>query len=245
MTRIVSLGWPLAVLLAAWQFWIVGAHVPPIVAPSPAAVAVELWSHPILYLGAAASTAGVALAGLVAGMALGIALALAVWLTPFAAGLLTLPALLVQSTPMIALLPVIARLLGYGEPTVVAAAALITFLPTFVFVGAGLLAAPPGTDAVFTALGSSRFARLRYLAVPAAMPNALLALRVAAANSVLAALVAEYLMGVVGLGRMFADAQQQLLTAEAWAASLLATALSVGAYALARRAERVGGRFSI
>ncbi len=155
----------------------------------------------------------VAVAGLCIGMLLGTGLALAVWLTPFAAGLLTMPALLVQSTPLVALLPVIARMLGYGEATVVAAAALITFLPTFVFVGAGLLAAPLGADALFSALGSSRLARLRYLAMPAAIPKLLLALRVAAPNSLLAALVAEYLIGTIGLGRMFADSQVQLLTA--------------------------------
>jgi ABC-type nitrate/sulfonate/bicarbonate transport system permease component len=238
--RIVSFGWPFAVLLGAWQIWIAGAHVPKIIAPSPIDVALELAAHPLVYLGAAATTAGVAFAGLVIGMTLGTALAIGAWLTPFAIGLLTLPALLVQSTPLVALLPVLARLLGYGETTVVAGAALITFLSTFVFVGSGLLAAPPQTESLFTAFGSSRLARLRYLALPAATPRMLLALRVSAANSVLAALVAEYLMGVVGLGRMFADAQEQLLTAQAWAASLVATALSVSAYALARRAERLG-----
>jgi len=243
--RFASLAWPFVFLLALWQGWIVFGHVPNIVAPSPAAVVLELVAHPALYLSAAAATSGVALAGLCIGLAVGIALAIAVWLTPFAAGALTLPALLVQSTPLVALLPVIARVLGYGEQTVITAAALITFLPTFVFVGAGLLNTPPGTDAVFAALGSSRPARLRLLALPAAMPSVLMALRVAAAGSLLAALVAEYLIGQSGLGRMFADAQTQLLTAQAWAASLVATALSVSAYALARRAERFGQRFSI
>jgi ABC-type nitrate/sulfonate/bicarbonate transport system permease component len=243
--RFASRGWPVAVLLAAWELWIVGGAVPSIVAPSPLAVAAELAAHPLVYAGAAATTTGVAVAGLLIGLTLGVGLAVLVWLTPFAAGLLTFPALLVQSTPLVALLPVIARLLGYGEPTVVAAAALITFLPTFVFVGAGLRATPPGTEAVFSAFGSSRLTRLRRLALPAAVPSGLTALRVAAANSLLAALVAEYLIGQSGLGRMFADAQTQMLTAQAWGASLVATALSVSAYALARRAERYGQRFTL
>jgi NitT/TauT family transport system permease protein len=242
--RFASLVWPVALLIGAWELWIVAGGVPSIVAPSPLAVARELGAHPLVYAGAAATTTAVAAAGLVIGLALGVGLAILVWLTPFAAGLLTFPALLVQSTPLVALLPVIARLLGYGEPTVVAAAALITFLPTF-FVGAGLRASPPGTDALFSALGASRVTRLRRLALPAAVPSGLTALRVAAANSLLAALVAEYLIGQTGLGRMFADAQTQMLTAQAWGASLVATALSVTAYALARRAERFGQRFTL
>jgi NitT/TauT family transport system permease protein len=243
--RFADLAWPAVLLLAVWQLWIVAAHVPPIVAPAPAAVVAELAHDPQLYAGAAASTIGVAFAGLVLGTLLGTALAVAIWLTPFAAGAMTFPALLVQSTPLVAMLPVIARLLGYGEQTVVAAATAITFLPTFVLVASGMRATPPGTGAVFDALGSSRATRLVRLALPSAVPNLLVALRIAAANSILAALVAEYLIGTFGLGRLFADAQSQMLTPRAWAASLVATALSVAAYAAARRFERLGENFTV
>jgi NitT/TauT family transport system permease protein len=243
-TQAVALGWPLVLLILAWQLWIALGNVPSIVAPSPWAVAVELGRYPLLYLHAAAATLGVAALGLIIGTLLGIVLATAIWLTPFAAGLMTVPALLVQSTPLVATLPVIARLLGYGEQTVIAAAVVITFLPTFVLAGAGLRTAPPGADGVFTALGASRFARLRYLALPAAVPNILTAIRIAAANSILAALIAEYLIGGSGLGRMFADAQTQFLTSRSWAASLVATVLSVGAYAAARALERYGRRYT-
>jgi putative hydroxymethylpyrimidine transport system permease protein len=242
--RVADLGWPVLLLLVAWQVWIVAAHVPAIVAPAPAAVFGELVHDPQLYLGAASATIGVALAGLALGTLLGVALAIVVWLTPFAAAAMTFPALLVQSTPLVAMLPVIARLLGYGEQTVVAAATAITFLPTFVLVASGMRATPPGADAVFDALGSSRFARLVRLALPSAVPNLLVALRIAAANSILAALIAEYLIGAFGLGRLFADAQTQFLTPRAWAASLVATALSVAAYAAARRLERLGKLFT-
>jgi NitT/TauT family transport system permease protein len=242
--RFAALAWPAVLILAAWETWIVAARVPAIVAPSPAAVLTELGRDPLLYVHAAASTAGVALAGLVLGTLLGTALAVAIWLTPFAAGAMTFPALLVQSTPLIATLPVIARLLGYGEQTVVAAAVIVTFLPTFVLVGAGLRASPPGAEGVFTALGANRGTRLFLLALPAAVPSVLVAIRIAAANSFLAALVAEYLIGQSGLGRLFADAQSQFLTSRSWSASLVATVLSVAAYAAARRLEVYGRRFT-
>jgi ABC-type nitrate/sulfonate/bicarbonate transport system permease component len=194
-TRLLGVGWPALVLLALWQTWIIAAHVSPVIAPSPAAVAVELVSHPMRYAQATAATAAVAAAGL-------------------------------------------ARLLGYGEPTVVASAAAITFLPTFVLVGAGLRQTPPGAAELFGVFGASRWQRLKLLALPSAVPNVLTALRIAAADSVLAALVAEYLMGQTGLGNMLADAQSQLLTAQAWSASLIATVLSVAAFATARAVER-------
>jgi NitT/TauT family transport system permease protein len=237
--------WPVLVLLAAWEVWIVAAHVPPIVAPAPALVVIEVATNPGLYAAAACATIGVALAGLLIGMTLGIALAIAIWATPFAAGALTFPALLAQSTPLVALLPVIARLLGYGEQTVIAAATAITFLPTFVLVGSGLRALPANAADVFDVLGSSRLARLVRLALPSAVPSMLIALRLSAANSILAALTAEYLIGTFGLGRLFADAQTQSLTPRAWAAALVATVLSVAAYAAARRLAVIGERFSL
>jgi ABC-type nitrate/sulfonate/bicarbonate transport system permease component len=243
--RAASLAWPAVLLVFAWQLWIVIANVPAIVAPPPLAVVAELAREPLLYAHAALSTLGVALLGLIAGTLLGVALAVAIWLTPFAAAAMTVPALLVQSTPLIATLPVLARLLGYGEQTVIAAAVLITFLPTFVLVGSGLRSVPAGSAGVFAALGANRRAQLVLLAAPAAVPSVLLALRIAAANSILAALLAEYMIGQSGLGRLFADAQSQFLTSRSWAASLVATVLSVAAYAAARRLERFGKRFTI
>ena len=237
--RLLQVGWPALALLALWQTWISAAHVSPVVAPSPAAVTLELVTHPMRYAQATVATVGVAAAGLTIGMSLAIAAAAAgAWLTPVGDVVLTLPALLVQSTPIVALLPVLARLLGYGEPTVVASAAAITFLPTFVLVGAGLRRTPPGAADLFGVLGASRWQRLKFLALPSAVPNVLTALRIAAANSVLAALVAEYLMGQTGLGNMLADAQSQLLTAQAWSASLVPTVASVAAFVAARAVER-------
>lgn len=233
----VALLWPALLLVAAWQIWIVAAHVPALVAPAPFAVVRELFGDPGLYASAAAVTAGVAAAGLALGMSAAIACALLVRLTPFAEGLLTGPALLVQSTPLVAMLPLIARIFGYGEASVIAGAAAITFLPAFVIIATGLRSAPQGTPDVFVALGATRIDTLRHLSFPAARPSIFTALRISAANSILAAMVAEYLLGQAGLGHVFADAQSSLLTARAWSASLVATALSVAAFAATRRPE--------
>lgn len=244
LTRAAAAWWPFVLLLALWQLAISAGHVQQIVAPSPAGVAAELARNPALYAGEALATLAVAAAGLVLGLAVACALAVATWFSRFATGALTLPALLVQSTPLVALLPVLARVLGYDVRTVIAAAALITVFPSFVLIAAGLRALPSGVAALAAALGASRRARLLLLAVPAAVPNALVAVRIAAPASVLAALIAEYLIGTAGLGQLFAVAEGQLDTARAWTAALVATALSVAAYLLARRAERViGDRF--
>lgn len=230
--------WPALCIIGLWQIWIVTGHVPRIVAPAPLDVARELVIHAEVYVRAAAATFAVALAGLAIGSALGAALAVLSWFSPLLGGLFTLPAVLIQSTPLVALMPVLARLIGYNEQTVVAAAVLITFFPTFVLVASGLLALPPGSADVLQVLGASRMARLRLVVLPAAVPNMLVALRISSANSILAALVAEYLMGTTGLGRLFATSESRFDTAAAWAACVVATVVSVSAFFACIRLER-------
>jgi NitT/TauT family transport system permease protein len=234
--------WPVLLAVAAWQAWISGAHVARIVAPPPREVARELVRHSGVYFAAGAVTLGVAAAGLAIGTALGCVLAVLTWFSPFVTGMLTLPAVLVQATPLVALMPVIARLLGYDERTVIASAVLITFFPTFVLAASGLRMLPPGAADVFRVLGARRSAVLRLLVLPSALPNLLVALRISSANCILAALVAEYLMGTSGLGRLFATSESRFDTAAAWTACLVATAISVAAFFSSRRLERVLAR---
>jgi putative hydroxymethylpyrimidine transport system permease protein len=237
---VLSRSWPMLLLLLAWQVWVGLGHVAAIVAPPPLAVALALAAHPLDFLREGFATLLVALAGLVLGGMLSVALAVVAWFSPLATGAISFPALLVQATPLVALMPVIARVLGYGQPTVVAAAALIAFFPTFVLAVSGLHALPPGAGDLLTVLGASRLTRLRLLALPAAEPNLLTALRISAANCVLAALVAEYLMGTTGLGRLFAVSESAFEIPRAWAACLVAMVLSVLGYLGAQRLETIG-----
>jgi ABC-type nitrate/sulfonate/bicarbonate transport system permease component len=230
--------WPVLLIVGLWQLWISAGHIAQIVAPAPLDVLRELFRNAGVYLVEGAVTLAVAVAGLLIGTALGGAIAVLTWFSPFVTGMLTLPAVLIQSTPLVALMPVIARLIGYDQRTVVASAVLITFFPTFVLVASGLRALPPGAADVFRALGARKSARLWLLVLPSAVPNLLVAVRISSANCILAALVAEYLMGTSGLGRLFATSESRFDTAGAWAASLVATVISVAAFQASRRLER-------
>ena len=88
---------------------------------------------------------------------------------------------------------------------------IITFFPSFVFTTAGLRDLPHGSQDLFSVLGASRRATLRRLALPAAVPNMAIALRLAAAHAILAAMIAEFLMGTTGLGYLFAVTKQEFL----------------------------------
>jgi ABC-type nitrate/sulfonate/bicarbonate transport system permease component len=229
--------WPVLLLLLLWQLWVSTAGYSSIVLVSPAAVFSDLLRHPGAYLAPTARTLAFALGGLAIGMAAGLILAIAAWFSELLAGITTPFALLLSSTPVVCLIPIVARLFGYEARTELIAVAVMTFFPSFVLSAAGLKALPPMSPDVFQVLQASRWQTLRLLALPAALPQLATALRVGATYSVLVALVAEYLMQTGGLGTLFAVTMQQFHLARALGASVLAMALSVALYELTHSLE--------
>ena len=243
--RLVEDYWAVLLLLIAWQLWVVVNHFNAIVMPTPLAVLNDLASNPGVYLANVGSTLGVAVFGLVMGMLVGTGLAIAAWFSSIASGLLNPLTILFSSVPVVALIPVIARLLGYDTSTVLAIVVIITFFPSFVFASSGLRALPPGSEDLLRVLGASRFHRLRFVALPAAMPNLAIAFKLAAAHAILAAMVAEFLMGTTGLGYLFAKTKAEFNTEQAFGASAVATIVSAAAFLAAGWVEkRVRERYS-
>jgi len=234
--------WGVLALLVAWQLWVSISGLNSIVMPSPMDVLRDVAAVPGLYLANAGQTVLLAAVGLVLGMALGTGLAVLTWFSRILAGLLTPLSLVFASVPVVALIPVLARIFGYDIRTVLAIVVIISFFPAFVFTGAGLQALPAGSADLFRVLGASRLTRLRLLALPAAVPGWAVALRLAAANSILAAMVAEFLMGTSGLGQLFATARSDLDMGRALGASLVATLVSVACFLAASRAEAAARR---
>jgi ABC-type nitrate/sulfonate/bicarbonate transport system permease component len=230
--------WPAILLLLLWQLWVSMAGYSSIVLVSPGAVFNDLARNPGAYLAPTLRTLVFALGGLALGMAAGLILAIAAWFSELLAGVTTPFALLLSSTPVVCLIPIVARLFGYEARTELIAVGVMIFFPSFVLSAAGLKALPPMSSNVFQVLRASRWQTLRRLALPAAMPQLASALRVGATYSVLVALVAEYLMQTGGLGTLFAVTMQQFHLARALGASLLAMALSVALYELTHALEQ-------
>jgi ABC-type nitrate/sulfonate/bicarbonate transport system permease component len=225
--RLVFDFWPVLLLLLLWQLWVSTSGYNSIVLVPPGAVVSDLLHFPAAYLLPALHTLTFALGGLGLGMAAGVLLALAAWFSELLAGIATPLALLLSSTPVVCLIPIIARLFGYESRTELIAIAVMSFFPSLVYCGAGLRQLPGMSRDVMLVLNASRWQNLRLLALPAALPALAAALRLGATLSVLVALLAEYLMQTGGLGTLFAVTMQQFHLARALGASAVAMALSV------------------
>jgi NitT/TauT family transport system permease protein len=230
--------WPILLLLIAWPVWLWVNGYSRAVAPSPLDVASDLVLHPDIYVWPVVWTALFAVGGLILGMLTGVVLGVLVWMSPLASGLLTPSALILRVVPVTAMIPILARLFGYGSGTVVVIVIILVFFPAFSLTISGMSSVPRSSSDLFAVLGSRLGSRVFRLHLPAAVPSIMLALRLSAPIAILGVLLAEYLISGVGLGDLLRSSADRLAFEREWASALIATALSVICFGLARSVER-------
>ena len=232
--------WVVALLIAGWWLWIVAENVPELVAPSPPETFSAVVDNPGLYAEHTLATLLSAFGGLSIGLVLGTTLALLSSISLALRNTLSPIVVIMPTVPIVVLIPVVARLFGFSQVTVLAIAGVIAFFPVYVFALSGLRARPPGADAVYSALGSPAWRRLVLLAIPSAVPNVLTGVRITASTVFLAALTAEWLMGTKGLGFLFSTSRAAFENSEAWGAIVIVVVFAVVTYQLASALERWG-----
>jgi sulfonate transport system permease protein len=235
----IEVGVFVAALLGLWQAWIKLGAVSPLVAPGPSRVLDDLRSSPAAYLAATGHTLGTAGLGLAIGSLLGVALAIACWWSVLVAGIAVPGLVLLVATPLVALFPLFARVFGYSGSTVVVIAAVMVLLPGFVYARAGLAAGLRSHRDMARSFGADRRALFTAVVIPSALPHLATGLRIAAGSSVVAAVVAESLIGTAGLGVDFTYAYSLLQMPRAFGAALMIIAVSLAVFAAFGQLERL------
>jgi sulfonate transport system permease protein len=227
-----------AALVLVWFIWIEWADISPIVVPRPSAVWSDLTALPTDYVSAALATLVTAVIALAIGSTVAITAAIAASRSKFLAGLVVPVIVVLAATPLVALLPLLARVFGYEPGTVRILSATMVFFPVFVAARSGLAAAPSAAGDAIHALGTSAGRRFRLLELPAAVPHLAGGLRLAAGTAVIAAVVGESLIGRTGLGVEFTRAYRQLDLPRAFGVAIVIVVVAVSVFALAGAAER-------
>ncbi len=205
-------------------------------------------------LSGVATTLGLALLGGLLGAVVGLALAvLMLRLRLLEAGLLPW-VVLSQTVPIVAIAPLVA---GWGgalrlgpvawtpQASVVVIAAFLAFSPVAVGALRGLQSAAPAAVELFRSYAAPWRSQLLHLRLPAARPHLVPALRLAGAQAVVGAIVAEISTGTRGgVGRLIIEYAQQATSSPArvYAAILGAAALGLLVAALVGLADRQPGR---
>ena len=230
------------VLLVLWQAACVVFALPPVLLPTPLAVAAALVADAPSLIASAWATFAMALSALGVAMLIAAPLALATALSRVAEAAVRPLAVTLQVTPVVAVAPLVVIWAGldHAERAVVALAAVVAFFPLYSGLATGLRAADPDLERLFDLYGATRLQRLLGLQLPAATPFALEGVKVAIGLAIIGAVVAEFVAGsgqAQGLAWRILEAEHQLQTDRMFAALAVLAALGAGLHALAGAAE--------
>jgi NitT/TauT family transport system permease protein len=174
-------------------------------------------------------TAQVSITGLVIAFAIGATLAIVMSQAKWIERSLYPYAVIVQVTPILAIVPLIALWFGYDFSARVVVCVLIAVFPIVTNTLHGLLTVDPNLHDLFTLHRAGRLERLLKLQLPHAIPDVFVGLRVSAGLSVIGAIVGEFFFrqGTPGLGRLLDLYRAYLQTDLLMSALLFCCALGI------------------
>ena len=227
------------VFFLAWELGVAVRGTPVYILPAPSRVLQTLAGNAGDYTQASLVTLGEALAGLLIGLAAGCLLACLLTLQPgLEGGVMTL-AILLKSTPMVAIAPLLTLWLGFGVTPKIIITALLTFFPVLVNVLTGLQRPDPALLDLFRAWQASRWEIFLRLRAPSSLPYLFAALKISAPLALIGAVVAEWTGASGGLGRIMWLAYSNLNLPFLFAAIFLLAAFGMLLYWLLARLERL------
>jgi NitT/TauT family transport system permease protein len=202
------------------------------------------WTNLHEQLQALWDTAKVSLIGLAIAFVIGTLLAILMSQAEWIERSLYPYAVIVQVTPILAIVPLIALWFGYDIQARVVVCVLISIFPIITNTLYGLLTVDKNLHDLFTLHGAGRLTRLRRLQLPHAIPDIFVGLRVSAGLSVIGAIVGEFFFrqGTPGLGRLLdlyrARLQSDLLMSTLFFCCLLGISVFVTVGVIGHRLTR-------
>ncbi len=141
-------------------------------------------------------------------------------------------AVVIQTVPTLALVPLIGVWFGFGFKSRVIVAVLISLFPIITNSLFGLKSVDRDLHDLFTLHDASRFTRLWKLQFPAAMPATFTGFRIAAGLSVIGAIVGEFFFGrgETGLGNLVNKYRGLVQIEELYATIIISSVLGIAVF---------------
>ena len=235
-------GPPTLIMLAAlalWELVVRLAHIPEYLLPAPSQIAADLAADwPVLGPALLVTLREVLIGFAIAGVA-GVGLAVLLHLSPVARRAVYPLLIGSQTVPIIVLAPILVIMLGYGVAPKLVIVALICFFPIVVNGIDGLGSVDPELIQMMRTLDASRWAILRRVEFPAALPTLFSGLRIAATFAAIGAVFGEWSGSSQGLGYVMLAATPNLLTARIFASIVLLTAVALVLFGVVSLLERI------
>jgi NitT/TauT family transport system permease protein len=185
-------------LLAFWESAVTWAQIPAYTLPAPSAVLKALWlDGPSLAL-SWWFTLRITLGALLLACGGGLMVASAFVLMPRLERAFLPVAVVLQVTPIVAIAPLLLIYIDSTTAVLLLCAWIVAFFPVLSNTVQGLRAADPLLQDLLTLCKASGLQRLRWLRLPAALPDFLAGLRVSGGLALIGAVTAEMVAGAAG-----------------------------------------------
>lgn len=230
----------LTVFLAAWEAAVDWLKVPTYLLPPPMAVARTLWDG---YIGGSYwphffTTLYEVVVGYFVGCSAALLLGAAVAEWRLVERLVVPYVVALQSTPKVALAPLLIVWFGFGVESKVALVVLICFFPVFVNSVAGFRSANPDLLDLYRVFSASRLHTFIHVKLPAAASAIFAGLQIAVVLALIGAVVGEFVTAKQGLGFLIQAASLNFEVPTIFAAIVTLALLGIVSTSLIRLAYR-------
>ncbi len=200
--------------------------IPSYLLPAPTHVFQTAWELRQDLSTAFLSTLAMSFAGLLISSVLGFVLSLLLSSSQILKRAFLPLAIFFQTVPIVSVAPLMVIWFGFGQPTVLASAIVVSFFPILANGLTGLASVNPELVEVFKLYRASPWQILLQLRIPSSLPYFFAGLRVSAGLAVIGAIVGEF-VGGGGLGSLIDAARTQQRVDIVFAAVILSSLLGI------------------
>lgn len=143
-----------------------------------------------------------------------------------------------QSTPKVALAPLIIVWFGFGIASKIVLVALICFFPVFVNTLVGIRSVNPDIVNLYRAFSATRWNILLNVKIPAAASSVFAGLQISVAMALIGAVVGEFIASKAGLGNLLQASSMTMDIATMFAVVIVLAAIGVAGNELLRYVHR-------
>ena len=228
-----------AVVLVVWEAAVFLLRVPQYLLPPPHMVAIDLAEHWPRVLNHAAATGQAILAGFLLAIAISIPLAFAIAYSRAIERSVYPVIVVLQIVPKIAIAPLFIIWFGFGFTPKLLLVFLLSFFPIVVSSIAGFKSLDPEVTDLARSTGANRMMMFTRIQLPQALPQIFTGLKVGAALSATAAVVAEFVASSSGLGYLLMEYNANLETPMVFGIIIVLSALGLLVYYAVELIERL------
>ena len=226
-------------LVVLWEVLVRRSNIPGWLLPSPSAILQAMVEWRADLVEHTAVTLYETLVGFVLSIAISIPLAVAVVYSPLLQNTVYPILLAMQSTPKVAIAPLLALWIGFGAAPKIIVVFLVCFFPIVVATASGLTAVPAPLIDLIRSLSASPMQTFLKIRFPTAMPHIFVGLKIAITFAVIGAVIGEFVGSENGLGYLILVSTSQSRTPLAFGALVLLTVMSILLYYGVALIERI------